>query len=196
MSYYIAQALALALFASTALAQSVVPIIATTSTTIPYPSATLSNSGAQTYIQSTWGLSKGRIQNGAANIDFVADPFPNDPAPRVQSNTSGPVLRVVYPKGSFSDDNSGGTQLYQIWNSSEPFESMMVSYEVAFDAGFDWVKGGKLPGLRGGTPNGCSGGNQADGTSCFSSRTMWRTDGEGESAHSPYSLHHLRPLSC
>ena len=27
---------------------------------------------------------------------------------------------------------------------------MMVSYEVAFDAVFDWVKGGKLPGLRGG----------------------------------------------
>jgi hypothetical protein len=58
---------------------------------------------------------------------------------------------------------------------------MMVSYELAFDSNFDWVKGGKLPGLRGGlNSTGCSGGNQADGLSCFSTRLMWRRDGEGE----------------
>ncbi|KAI0036890.1 polysaccharide lyase family 14 protein [Vararia minispora EC-137] len=171
----------LALFVSTIAAQSVVPIVATTSTIIPYPSATLISSDAQTFIQSNWGLSKGKIQNGASNVDFVADPFPNNPAPRVSSNTSGPVLRVTYPAGSFSNNNLGGTQLYSLWNSSgNPFESMMISYEVAFGVNFDWVKGGKLPGLRGGAPNGCSGGNQADGVSCFSTRTMWRTNGAGE----------------
>jgi hypothetical protein len=58
---------------------------------------------------------------------------------------------------------------------------MMVSYELAFDSDFDWVKGGKLPGLRGGlNSTGCSGGNQADGLSCFSTRLMWRKDGSGE----------------
>lgn len=73
--------------------------------------------------------------------------------------------------------------MYALWNTSgDPWESMMVSYEVAFDKGFEWVKGGKLPGLRGGSPNGCSGGNQADGTSCFSTRMMWRTSGQGEGA--------------
>jgi len=57
----------------------------------------------------------------------------------------------------------------------------MVSYELAFDSGFDWVKGGKLPGLRGGlNSTGCSGGNQADGSACFSTRLMWRKDGAGE----------------
>ncbi|KAJ3500580.1 hypothetical protein NLJ89_g9732 [Agrocybe chaxingu] len=58
---------------------------------------------------------------------------------------------------------------------------MMVSYEVAFDSGFDWVKGGKLPGIRGGlNSTGCSGGNKADGLDCFSSRLMWRKSGTGE----------------
>lgn len=75
--------------------------------------------------------------------------------------------------------------MYALWNASgDAWESMMVSYEVAFDEGFDWVKGGKLPGLRGGSANGCSGGSQADGSDCFSTRIMWRTDGEGEGAFS------------
>lgn len=62
---------------------------------------------------------------------------------------------------------------------------MLLTYEVAFDADFDWVKGGKLPGLRGGQDEyGCSGGRAANGTNCFSSRMMWRTDGDGEGAYS------------
>jgi len=41
--------------------------------------------------------------------------------------------------------------------------------------------GGKLPGLRGGPDRtGCSGGNETDGTGCFSTRVMWRADGAGE----------------
>jgi len=157
-----------------------------TSTTLPFPQATLSNSSAQSFITSNWGLSKGRIQNGASNLAFVDDPFPKAPAPGgdgdTNSSASGPVLQVQYPAGSFQDNNVGGAQFYAMWNSSgDAFQSMLVTYEVAFDSGFDWVKGGKLPGLRGGPdPNNCSGGNQANGTNCFSSRVMWRTDGKGE----------------
>jgi hypothetical protein len=153
----------------------------TTSTTIPFPQKTLDNSGTQSFITSNWDLSKGRIQNGASNLVFVADPFPNSPAPG-GSPASDPVLRVQYPAGSFQDNNSGGAQMYAPWNSSgSSFQSMMISYEVAFDKGFDWVKGGKLPGLRGGPdPDTCSGGVQANGTNCFSSRLMWRKDGAGE----------------
>jgi hypothetical protein len=69
---------------------------------------------------------------------------------------------------------------------------MLLSYEIAFEAGFDWVKGGKLPGLRGGlNSTGCSGGNQANGQDCFSFRVMWRENGSGEgiskSIYSPIS---------
>lgn len=44
-----------------------------------------------------------------------------------------------------------------------------------------WNKGGKLPGLRGGPENhGCSGGDATNGTTCFSTRLMWRSNGSGE----------------
>ncbi|KAI9459086.1 polysaccharide lyase family 14 protein [Russula earlei] len=180
----------LVLFALRAFSQTSTPAASvasqyslSTSTTIPFPQATLGNSDAQSFITNNWGLSKGRIQNGAQNLVFVDDPFPNAPAPgSTSSSTSGPVLQVQYPAGSFQSNNEGGAQMYAIWNSSgSAFESMLITYEVAFDAGFDWVKGGKLPGLRGGPdPNNCSGGNQANGKNCFSSRVMWRTNGAGE----------------
>ncbi|KAJ6625631.1 hypothetical protein B0H10DRAFT_2002449 [Mycena sp. CBHHK59/15] len=153
-----------------------------TSTTLPFPAATESSTDTQALLVSDWSLSKGRIQNGGDDLSFVADPFPNSPAPGITSNMTGPALQVVYPAGSYSN-NTGGAQLYSLWNTTQAsgFQSMMLSYEVAFDDGFDWVKGGKLPGLRGGTSaTGCSGGNEATGFDCFSARLMWRTNGAGE----------------
>lgn len=154
----------------------------TASNTLPFPTAALSSTNdTQSFIVKNWSLSKGRIQNNPEDLTFVDDPFPNSPAPGSQAS-SGPVLQVTYPKGSYSH-GTGGTQLYSLWNTTDgsQWNSMIVSYDVAFDAGFDWVKGGKLPGVRGG-PNvdGCSGGDASDGTNCFSSRVMWRKNGAGE----------------
>jgi len=155
----------------------------TTSTSLPFPTATLSSTDAQALLVADWSLSKGRIQDEAEDLAFVNDPFPNSPAPGIATtNSTGPVLQVTYPAGSFSH-NTGGSQFINLWNTTNAngFQSMMVSYEVAFDAGFDWVKGGKLPGLRGGyNTSGCSGGNEANGEDCWSTRLMWRTSGEGE----------------
>ncbi|KII92918.1 polysaccharide lyase family 14 protein [Plicaturopsis crispa FD-325 SS-3] len=155
----------------------------TTSTSLPFPTATQTSSDAQALMVSQWSLSKGKIQNGADDLSFVDDPFPSSSTPGTSSlNTTSPVLQVTYPAGSYSHD-TGGTQLYSLWNTTDGsvFQSMVLSYEVAFDKGFDWVKGGKLPGLRGGPdPNGCSGGSQPNGSDCFSSRVMWRTGGAGE----------------
>ena len=55
-----------------------------------------------------------------------------------------------------------------------------LEYEVYFPYNFEWVKGGKLPGLMGGASNGigCGGGNRK--YDCFSYRIMWRRDGFGE----------------
>ncbi|TFK75432.1 polysaccharide lyase family 14 protein [Pluteus cervinus] len=156
----------------------------TTSTAFPFPTATQSTGDTQSLITSKWSLAKGRIQDGPNNLDFVSDPFPNAPPPTgiPSNNSTGPVLRVTYPSGSFSHD-TGGAQLINLWNTSDgtSFGSMIISYEVAFDSGFNWVKGGKLPGLRGGLDTtGCSGGSQANGQTCFSSRVMWRKSGDGE----------------
>ncbi|KAJ7188249.1 polysaccharide lyase family 14 protein [Mycena filopes] len=152
----------------------------TTSTTLPFPTATQSSGDAQSQIVSEWSLSKGRIQNGASDLAFVDDPFPKSPAPGTTAS-AGPVLQVTYPAGSFSG-NTGGAQFYNLWNTTQSsgFQSMVLSYEIAFDEDYDWVKGGKLPGLRGGTPDGCSGGNKSDGFECFTTRLMWRPNGAGE----------------
>ncbi|KAF5317112.1 hypothetical protein D9611_003952 [Ephemerocybe angulata] len=156
-----------------------------TSTTLAFPTATLSTADTQANIISNWGLGKGRIQDGADNLAFVKDPYPDSESTvsTGQLSSNGPVLQVTYPKDSYSHD-TGGSQFYNLWNvtGSEQFQSMMVSYEVAFQDGFDWVKGGKLPGLRGGlNSTGCSGGNQPTPTGdCFSVRLMWRKNANGE----------------
>lgn len=167
--------------------------VLTTSTSMPFPTATLSSSDAQNFVASSWSLSKGRVQNGGDNMAFVQDPFPNAPVPGTSSNTSGqPVLQVTYPQSQFGSTTSG-MQLYSLWNTSDgsQFNSMLVTYEVAFDSGFPWVQGGKLPGLRGGDPDGCSGGNAADGTNCFSARLMWRKSAQGEGMHWNSSFYFL-----
>jgi hypothetical protein len=118
----------------------------TTSTSIPFPTPTLASSDAANFIQdsaNTWSLSKGRIQNGANDTAFVTDPFPNSPTPGLAPiNNNSSVLQVTYTAGSVGP--TAGLQLYSLWNTSNALNSMLLSYEVAFDLGFDWVKGGKV----------------------------------------------------
>jgi hypothetical protein len=96
----------------------------------------------------------------------------------------GPVLRVAYPAGSVSPSATrefgspeGGMQVFLPFTTG-PVEEAHLRYWVRFPAGFEFVKGGKLPGLYGGTE--VSGGEEPDGTDGFSTRLMWRTDGDGE----------------
>jgi len=87
------------------------------------------------------------------------------------------VLKVHYAKGSYSVTKTidRGAQFYSHVTSSHT--AMMLSYDLYFPHGFDFVKGGKLPGLWGGATQSCSGGRRSD---CFSTRFMWRAHGEGE----------------
>ncbi|XGV98298.1 MAG: polysaccharide lyase [Leptolyngbya sp. BL-A-14] len=94
------------------------------------------------------------------------------------------VLRVRYPDGSASPTVNrktgaplGGVQFY----ANLPFapqDSLRLSYYVRFSKDFNFVKGGKLPGFFGGTET--SGGHTPDGTNGFSTRFMWRREGQGE----------------
>ncbi|KAG6811899.1 hypothetical protein H0H92_005357 [Tricholoma furcatifolium] len=158
-----------------------------TSTSLPFPSATLSSADAQRHIVQNWSLGKDAIQNNPNNLAFVANPFPSNPVPIGPTpNVSAPVLQATYPQGSFSS-NSGGAQFYNLWDATagSQFQTMMVTYEVAFDNFFNWVKGGKLPGLRGSSKSnlsGCSGGKEKTSkpSDCFSVRLMWRKSGGAE----------------
>ncbi|KAG6811898.1 hypothetical protein H0H92_005356 [Tricholoma furcatifolium] len=155
----------------------------TTSTTLPFPSATQSSDDTNDILVSSWSLGKGKVQNNPNNLAFVDDPFPNNPAPVLYGeNRTGPVLQTTYPANTFGSTDDGA-QFINLWNTTDgsTFQTMLLTYEVAFPSDFDWVKGGKLPGLRGGwNSTGCSGGDQATGEDCFSTRLMWRTNGEGE----------------
>ena len=55
------------------------------------------------------------------------------------------------------------------------YEELYVSYRLRFDEGFDFVRGGKLPGLFGGEGN--VGGDVPDGSDGWSGRMMWREEG-------------------
>lgn len=48
-----------------------------------------------------------------------------------------------------------------------------------FEEGFEFVRGGKLPGLYGGDRS-CSGGADATKLGCFSTRFVWKSEGEGK----------------
>jgi polysaccharide lyase-like protein len=107
----------------------------------------------------------------------------------------GAVLRVTYPAGAASkraeaEDGTadGGVQAYlRLPHDSQ--DQARLRYYVRFQPGFDFVKGGKLPGLYGGTVT--SGRKIPNGTNGFSTRYMWRTGGAGEVyAYLPSSVEH------
>lgn len=96
-------------------------------------------------------------------------------------------LLVSYANGSYAyiSEALGGVSFYALGPANQPINNAKVltfSYSVLFSAGFQFNKGGKLPGLYGGTSAdeaaGCSGGRARD--VCWSTRMMWRQGGKGE----------------
>jgi hypothetical protein len=87
-------------------------------------------------------------------------------------------LEVMYPQGSIDPATTtvpvGGAGF--VYTSPAALSSGCLAYDVAFEPGFEFAKGGKLPGLYGGDAP--SGG--ADTSRGFSTRYMWRTGGAGE----------------
>ncbi|KAF8496747.1 hypothetical protein F5888DRAFT_362930 [Russula emetica] len=61
---------------------------------------------------------------------------------------------------------------------STSVNNVALEYKVFFLGNFDWVKGGKLPGLYGGHTTRCSSGNPA--LDFLSTRLMWRAGGVSE----------------
>ncbi len=93
----------------------------------------------------------------------------------VVGETDSKWLRVNFATGMIGPEEGGAG-----WRM--PFgrhEAAELSYTLRFSRDFDFVKGGKLPGLCGG-PENVSGGRPADGRNGFSARLMWRRDGRGE----------------
>jgi hypothetical protein len=97
---------------------------------------------------------------------------------------SSKSLRVLYPKGSQSDapeptPGKGGTNWKVKLDSTGlnvgAKDQVYLRYYLRFQPNFQFVKGGKLPGMAGGTSN--SGGDVPTGYDGWSGRLMWRTGG-------------------
>ena len=91
----------------------------------------------------------------------------------------GDVLRVDYPAGSSAPSAGapyGGAQLCEPFASGTRTEATLT-YQVRFPVGFQFVKGGKLPGIYGGKEPFSGGKHTSDG---WSMRLMWRTGGAAE----------------
>jgi hypothetical protein len=89
------------------------------------------------------------------------------------------MLQLFYPKDSVNPARwpQGGSEFYAAPLDISKASNVTLEYKVFFPSDFEWVKGGKLPGLYGGHAR-CSGGDPALG--CFSTRMMWRAGGAGE----------------
>ena len=91
---------------------------------------------------------------------------------------SGSSMAVSYPAGEHGTKETGAQ--WKLFLNDE-YEELFVSYRVKFRNGFDFVRGGKLPGLAGGTAP--SGSAPADGVNGWTGRLMWRTDFGGTSGN-------------
>jgi hypothetical protein len=93
-------------------------------------------------------------------------------------------LRVDYVPGQIGPEKGGAGWRWPIGKH----KAAELHYTLRFGEDFDFVKGGKLPGLCGG-PENVSGGRPANGENGFSARLMWRRDGRGEA----YVYHKNQP---
>ena len=83
---------------------------------------------------------------------------------------SGKAARILYPQGGKQSNGSGAQWFIDLQGGHE---ELYCSYWVRFDEDFDFVLGGKLPGLGGAV-------SFADRTHEWSGRLMWRENGKAE----------------
>lgn len=102
----------------------------------------------------------------------------------VDESGRGKVLQVTYPGGAYG---SAGAVAFMtdldFSGQAQSYDELYLSYEVKFSKGFEFVRGGKLPGLCGynntqTVGSGCNtGGGYPTGYDGWSARVMWREGG-------------------
>ncbi|KAI0255311.1 hypothetical protein BJV78DRAFT_1119893 [Lactifluus subvellereus] len=114
-----------------------------------------------------------------AGVTFDAAAHADDLSSWTSWTNASTMLQLFYPKDSINPAGwpQGGSEFYAAPLDLRNARNVTFAYSVFFPSDFEWVKGGKLPGLYGGH-TGCSGGNAA--LDCFSTRLMWRAGGAGE----------------
>ena len=88
------------------------------------------------------------------------------------SYSGGQSLKIAYPP----DKQSNKGAIWMLQPKKEYYFSYWVKFDDDFDFDGDRASGGKLPGLGQGEL--CSGGMHCNGTNGFTSRYMWRENGQ------------------
>lgn len=86
---------------------------------------------------------------------------------------TGQYLRMSYPAGSVGPLQGGGQFLVKL----PPADEYFLSYRVRFQPGFDFAKGGKLPGLASGDAKYSNGHKPYNGDG-WTARLMWVEQGK------------------
>ncbi len=86
-------------------------------------------------------------------------------------------LRIAYAAGKIGPDGGGCGWRWPY--TAKLALSGELRYSVIFDKDFEFVRGGKMPGLCGG-PKTITGGDAVNGHEGWSARVMWRKDGRGQ----------------
>ncbi len=94
-------------------------------------------------------------------------PHPHD----IDDENGNRYLKVVVPAGFYGPITGAQWRI-----PIEPADEYYFSYKLKFEKGFDFVKGGKLPGLAGGDGN--CGGNVPNGYDGWSARMMFWEGGK------------------
>lgn len=122
--------------------------VCTDDNTLEVKSLSYSDEVIQSYIQKKgYGIANFSIQTDDDETTFYRIRYP------IFSRDPGSYYQKLAPLGGV------GTQL-----PTAPLnkDCLWLSYDIRIPVGFNWVKGGKLPGLAGGTAN--TGGNIPNGT--------------------------------
>lgn len=93
----------------------------------------------------------------------------------VVKESNNRFIRVNYPKGGVGPKNGGAQWKIDFSDAfGTTYNELYISYKVRFAKNFNPVKGGKLPGMWGGTGN--TGGKKSTGYDGWSARMMWRAN--------------------
>lgn len=95
----------------------------------------------------------------------------------VQDAQQGKALQLKYPAGCFGpNDPTACAAQVKVYLQETTHDTMWLQFKVQFESDFEFVKGGKLPGLCGSQCK--TGGNIPSGDDGWSARHMWRAGGD------------------
>lgn len=131
------------------------------------------------------GLYQSDQLNEAWNRPFWHLGFDQGRVRIVSDSSGGKIMQVTFPAGAYGS-NGASAFLSDVQFGMElpkTYDELYLTYDLMFDEDFQFVLGGKLPGLCGANSDsalteGCNtGGGKPTGFDGWSARGMWRVDG-------------------